>query len=54
MTPITWNTQAAQTGETDPMDLLARAELADWALLRTVCCLGFVTLLLASAGSLMS
>ena len=40
--------------ETDPIELFALADRADWALLRMVSCVAIATLLLAAASSLLA
>ena len=54
MTTFNWHQELAVTGESDATDLLASADRADWALFRMVACVGFVTLLLAGAGTMIS
>jgi len=57
MTSITRDSTAnplSFSSETDPIELFALADRADWALLRMVSCVAIATLLLAAASSLMA
>ena len=54
ITPDTTATTLSFSPETDPIELFALADRADWALLRMVSCVAIATLVLAAASSLVA